>query len=131
MQGFEPVVIGWQGTEYTVPAEGQLMLVAKIEAALRDATGKNAMAALLQSGGPDYAALAMAFGAALRHAGANVSDDQVYLTIQADFAEGTAESVVAVQNCIMSLVSIISPPMGSALRDGGGDVKKQKPASKD
>lgn len=130
MQGFEPVTISWRGEDFVVPAEGQLMLVAKIESALREATGKAALQSLLQPGGPDYAALAMAFGAALRHAGASVTDDEIYLSIQSDFAESHAETAVIVQACIITLVSIISPPMGSALRSGV-DGKKQSPASKD
>ena len=128
MKGFEPVTLSWKGESYTVPAEGQLMLVAKIESALRDATGKPAMQALLQSGGPDYAALAMAFGAALRHAGANVTDDELYLSIQSDFAESRADAAVVVQGSIIALLSIISPPMGEAMR-GGADEKKPEPAS--
>jgi len=128
MEGFEPVTISWQGESYTVPADGQLMLVARIESALREATGKPAMQALLQRGGPDYAALAMGFGAALRHAGANVTDDAIYLSIQSDFTVARADTAIKVQNCIMALVSIISPPMGSALRSGG-DEKKPEPTS--
>lgn len=130
MEGFEPVTLSWKGESYTVPAEGQLMLVARIESALREATGKPAMQALLQKGGPDYAALAMAFGAALRHAGAHVSDDDIYLSIQSDFATAQADTAIAVQGCIMALISIISPPMGSAL-SGKSSGKKPKPASTD
>ena len=130
MQGFEPVTLSWKGQEYVVPAEGQLMLIARIEAALREATGKPAMQALLQRGGPDYAALAMAFGSALRHAGAAVTDDEIYLSIQSDFAESRADTAAAVQGCIVALLSIISPPMGAAMK-GGDSPKKQRPASTD
>jgi hypothetical protein len=132
MQGFEDVTIGWGGESYVVPADGQLMLIAKIEAAFRTATGKPAIQALLQAGGPEYAALAMAFGAALRHAGASVTDDELYLSIQEGFAKGENGAAVAVQETIMALLSIISPPMGATLRGGdSGGEKKKAPTSKD
>ncbi len=129
MDGFSEVTMTWNGEQYTVPADDQLMLVARIESAIRRATGMQALPALLQAGGPDYAALSMAFGAALRHAGADVSDSEIYLSIQADMADQQADVAIKVQSSVMALVSIISPPVGSKLR-GESTGKKKRAATK-
>jgi len=130
MMGFEDVSLHWDGEEYVVPASNQLMLVAKIEAAIRSAAGMQAIPFLLNSQ-PDYAPLAMAYGAALRHAGADVSDEEVYLSIQDDMSNQDANVAIKVQASVIDLISIVSPPIGSKLRGGGGSeakkTKKPKP----
>lgn len=124
MQGFEDVTLSWGGESYTVPADQQLMLVARIEAAIRAASGKQAVPFLLTPGGPDYAALSMAYGAALRYAGCDVTDADIYLAIQEDMAEQKADVAIKVQGAIMGLIAIVSPPLGSKLL---GDEKGKKP----
>lgn len=126
MKGFEPVTLEWAGTKYTVPAEGQLMLIAKIEDALSGASGQPAIVTLTRSGGPSYSKLAQAFGAALRHAGADVSDDEVYLSIMEDFAAQNADVAVKVQAAILALLAIIAPPVARAV--SGPSEKKPKAA---
>ena len=130
MQGFEDVTLSWGGKDYTVPADKQLMLVARIEAAIREASGKHAIPFLLTPGGPDYAALSMAYGAALRYAGADVSDDDIYLAIQEDMADQQAEVAIKVQGAIMGLIDIVSPPFGSKLRGGMTGKKTQAAKAK-
>lgn len=115
MQGFEDVTISWKGEDYTIPADRQLMLVAKIEDALSQDSGKQAISFLMRAEGPPYSRLAMAFGAALRYAGADVSDDEVYLSIQDDFAKSKNEVTMKVQGAVMALLMIVSPPMGMAI----------------
>lgn len=111
MQGFDDVTLTWRGQDYTVPANRQMALIAKIEDALSGDTGQQALTILFRREGPPYSRLASAFGAALRHAGARVTDDEVYLSIQADLvSKSKAEKTAAIQNCILALLSIISPP---------------------
>ena len=128
MKGFEDVSITWGGDTYVVPADGQLLLVAKIECALKEATGKPAVAALLdrEGGGPSYAALSMGLGAALRHAGADVTDPEIYLAIQADMAASKADVAMMVQSTIMTLLSIVSPPIIEAMNAPVNAGKKPK-----
>jgi len=131
MHGFEDVTISWDGEDYTIPANRQLMLVAQMEDALAGGTGHQAISILLRPEGPPYARMAMAFGAALRFGGAGVSDDEVYLSMMEGLADNKADAVVAVQGSIMALLSIISPPMGRALA-GFSEKKTQvkKPKGK-
>lgn len=129
MKGFEPVTLSWKGESYTVPADQQLMLIAKIEDALAGSAGQPAVMVLTRQGGPTYSKLALAFGAALRHAGADVTDDEIYLSIMEDFAESNAEVAMKVQAAILALLSIIAPPVAKALMGDGG--KKSKGAGKE
>ena len=101
MAGFEDVHLSWRGETFTVPASGQMRLIAKVEDALSGDTGKQALSILFRREGPPYTALASAYAAALRHAGAKVTDDEVYL-------------------------SIISPPAARLLRGGGDDAEDEK-----
>lgn len=126
MQGFEPVTLSWSGESYTVPAEGQLMLIAKIEDALSGASGRQAIEVLMQYGGPSYTKLSQAFGAALRHAGADVSDEDIYLSIQADLARNSADVIAKVQSAILALLAIVSPPIAMAMRDPAPKKKPHK-----
>ena len=127
MQGFEDVTISWKDVEYTIPANQQLMLVAKIEDALSGDTGKQAIGILLRPEGPPYARLAMAFGAALRYAGAEVEDQEVYLSMMNDLSKNKLDAVEQTQAAIMVMLSIVSPPMGRAL---SGAVKKKPTKTK-
>lgn len=111
MHGFEDVTLGWQGQSYVVPASNQMMLISKIEDALSGDSGQQALSILFRREGPPYSRLAAAFGAALRHAGARVTDGEVYLSIQNDLvSKPKSEQTATIQACIISLLSIISPP---------------------
>lgn len=119
MQGFEDVTFGWKGESFTVPANKMLMLVCKIEDALSGDAGQQALTVLMRPEGPPHARLARAYGAALRYAGASVTDDEVYLSMQSELAKGGAEGVVAMQSAIINLIAVVSPPLGSALLASG------------
>lgn len=129
MKGFEPVTLTWQGEKFTVPADGQLMLVAAIEDALAGASGQQAITVLTKPGGPSYVRLAQAYGAALRHAGANVTDDEIYLSIMSAFAESDANVAVEVQGAIMGLLAIVAPPIAFALNEPEPKKKPRKTRS--
>jgi len=111
MHGFEDVTLSWQGAQYVVPANRQLMLIAKIEDALSAEGTEQAISVLFRREGPPHSRLAGAFGAALRFAGAKVTDEDIYLAIQSDIAQKSpADVALALQVMVFSVISIISPP---------------------
>ena len=126
MKGFEDVTLGWGGEEYTVPANNQLMLIAQIEDALAGTSGQQAVNVLLRSGGPSHSRLSQAYGAALRYAGATVTDDEIYLSIMEDFASGSNDSASKIQGAIMGLLAIVAPPIARAVA-ADEPAKKPKP----
>nr|WP_170540971.1 hypothetical protein [Ruegeria arenilitoris] len=130
MQGFEAVTLSWKGVSYTVPAERQLRLIAEIEDALADQSGAPAVMVLLRNGGPSHARLAGAFGAALRYAGANVTDDEVYLSIIEDLASGDPATAVKVQDSVLSLLAIVAPPIHRRIT-GGDEPEKPEGDARD
>lgn len=129
MQGFSEVKISWKGAVYSVPSDRQLMLVAEVEDALRGNSPKSAVQVLMQKGGPGTARLSMAYGAALRFAGAAVTDDEVYLSIQDDLAKQKADGLIIMQKAIIALIAIVSPPIGAAMAGDSGESEKKTDAS--
>ena len=126
MQGFEDVTLSWQGQSYTVPANRQMMLIAKLEDALSGDSGQQALSVLFRKEGPPHTRLAAAFGAALRHAGASVTDEEVYLSIQRDLiAKSKADKTAAIQSAIYALLSIISPPAVASLKAAPEPAEKK------
>ena len=128
MRGFDDVTLEWRGEEFTVPASDQLMLITKIEDALTyGLPASSAVVVLSREGGPTESRLARAYAAALRHAGAKVSDDEVYLSMMKSMAEPGAEFAISVQGYIWGLLSIITPPGAEkieAAMDGADLAKK-------
>lgn len=127
MKGFSPVSLGWQGESFTVPADRQMQLILEIEDALSGASGQQAIAVLMQRGGPSYARLSQAYGAALRYAGASVTDDEIYLSIMSDMAEGKADAATKTQTAVLALLSIIAPPVALQLTGGGENPTQPDP----
>lgn len=115
MRGFEDVTLTWGGEAFTIPADQQMRLIAVIEDALIDPTGVPAVAVLSKRGGPSQSRLSAAYGAALRHAGAKVTDEEVYLTLQADIANQKVEVQNKIQAATLGLLAILSPPMMSKI----------------
>lgn len=124
--GFEDVRLSWQGETWTVPAERVFELVRRIETILMDGGGVPAFVLLLQKRVP-FGTLAQAYTEALRFAGAEVTGSQVYLSIMDDFASNQSAAAEKVQNAIVGLMMIISPPMAAEIIGAGeadGDPKK-------
>ena len=128
MHGFDDVTLSWKGEDFTVPANRVLMLVCKIEDALAGDDGDQALAVLMRRQGPPHARLARAYGAALRHAGAVVTDDEIYLSLQTELSKGGADGVAAMQNAIINLIAIVSPPLGNVLLSASSEKKSQTEA---
>lgn len=74
---FNELNLTWKGTDYTVPADNILRLIAKVE----DVITLNELYSYSQKGAAPLAKLATAFGIILRYAGCKVSDDEIYKTI--------------------------------------------------
>lgn len=127
MRGFEDVTLSWGGEEFTIPADRQMRLIAVIEDALLDHTGVPAVAVLSRRGGPSQSRLSAAYGAALRHAGAKVTDEEIYLTLQADIAEQKVEVQNKIQAATLGLLAILSPPMMSKIHTMMEAAPPEKP----
>ena len=132
MQGFDPVTLTWLGKDYTVPAKSQLMLIARIEDALGGPQGEQAVTVLFRPNGAPHTRLAAAYGAALRYAGAQVTDEEVYLSIHEDIAQKSPQAVaMTMQTMLAGLLAIISPPTARVLSRAGepDDAKKPQTAA--
>ena len=124
MKGFEPVTLEWNGEKFTVPADQQMMLIAVVEDALAGPAGEQPLTVLMRKEGPPYSRLAAAYGGALRHAGADVSDADIYLSIMEGFTEG-GDTTLRIQGAIMGLLAIIAPPFARAVRGDGAGKKPE------
>ena len=95
MSIFQDVVLSYDGSEYRVKSNDVMRLIAKIEDVIT--IGE------LTNGNVKFAKLAMAYGEALRFAGANVDDDAVYKAIY------TAKGVVSAQDAVSGLLALMIP----------------------
>ena len=128
MQGFQDTIITWKGEDFTIPAKGILTLIANLEGILSGASGEQAINVLLRPGGPSHTTLSFAFGAVLRHAGCDVSDEEIYLSIQRDLADASHDTMATVTGAIIALLSVMSPPLAQNVV-GDDTGKKTKAAS--
>lgn len=128
MQGFEPITLTWKGAEYTIPADQMLLAVAEMESAIRGRSSKQAIEILLQDGGPTFAQLSLGYASALQSAGAAVTGDEVYLSMQEGMAKGNTDVRDAMQNAVVLLVSMMSPPIALAMQEAVEEEKKKAPA---
>ena len=102
MAAFQPVVLVWEGKDYTIPADQVLRCIAMIEEVCT--LGDLARA---QLGKIPVARLSMAFGIALRYAGAQVTDDEVY---DGMFTAKGADLMRQVRDKVSMLQQLMIPP---------------------
>lgn len=121
--GFQDVTLGWKGQDYILPAERQMPVIAKIEAALCPDGRGQPVQKLLSGKGLTYHQLASAYGLALRAAGARVTDEEVYLSIMGDLAEGDAGAAQKMQLACLGLLEIVAPPVALKLRRSSADAE--------
>jgi hypothetical protein len=97
---FDPVTLTWKGAEHTVAPDRIMGLIARIEeiVTLSEIHGAS------QKGGLPLAKIAMAYGSALRYAGARVEDAEVYATF---FAGSGGETIPA---AVSALLAMMVPP---------------------
>jgi hypothetical protein len=105
---FQDVVLGWDGANYTIPAERVLGAIAEIEQVIT----LSEIAAYNERGTAPMAKLAQAFGAALRYAGAKVANDEVY----AGLLRGGDSQGVAVKS-VTALLQMMLPPASFAQKE--------------
>lgn len=133
MHGFKDVEIGWRGATYTLRAQGIMPLVAAVEDVLTGGSGRSVVEVLVSPAGPSMSRLCMAYGAMLRHAGAQVTDEEVYIAIQDDLANGNADHLAKMQNYCTVLMEIMSPPLAMRiareLDPAGTDDEKKTDAA--
>lgn len=121
MQGFDDVKLTWGGSEYVVPADRVFELVRRVEDILMNGGSVPAFVRLLQNK-VSQSNLAAAYAEALRFAGAQVTPQDVYLSIMNDFAADSASAARKVQDAVIGLLCIISPPMAAEII-GPGEKK--------
>lgn len=116
MAGFEDLKLSWNGVEYTVPANRLMPLIQTVEDIIQGDGQMQAGLRLLQ-GKVTNARMAAAYAAALRHAGATtVTQDEVYLVIQEDLANGGRDGkTVDLQEWSIALLMMMSPPLREKL----------------
>ncbi len=110
---FEPVVLTWKGVDYEIAPDRVMMLIAKIE----DILTLSEIFAYQGKGAAPMAKLSMAYGVALRYAGAKVRDDEVYKGMfdECGSSAGTA---------INALLSMMLPPAELQSESDGNDAGK-------
>jgi hypothetical protein len=101
MNIFDPVTLAWKGEEHTVEPDRIMGLIARIE----EIVTLSEIHAAAQKGGMPLAKLAMAYGAALRYAGAKVQDAEVYQSFFAGDGGKTIPGAVA------ALMAMMVPPV--------------------
>lgn len=96
MNGFSEIKLTWDGKAFVIPPRGRLEAIAAIEEVLT-------LDELMRSEKkpPSFAKVAMAYGALLRHLGADASDDAVYASL---FAGKGANMMQTVQTLLLMMV---------------------------
>ncbi len=122
MSGFEPVTLNWKGESFTVPADRVFGMVGQIEETILKDEGVPAVLLLLANK-VSHHRLSCAYGAALRYAGAAVTDEDVYLSIQKDMAAGDIDGAIVLQRAVLGVLAILSPPFAASV---AGDEPEKK-----
>lgn len=122
MRAFEDYVIGWEGKDYTIPANQLLPVIAAVEEhvtlhELFQASARNRV---------PLARLSQAYGAILRFAGVNIPDDQIY---QRMFNGGNLQDKM--MDAVNGLLGLMIPPKQEVKAQQPGKPQKGvKPSSK-
>lgn len=111
MSLFESVTLTWKNEEYEVDPENVMKLIAIVE--------EHISFKKLYSGDPPMSGIAAAYAAALRFAGAKVTQEEVYVSLFG--SEG-----IGIQQAITSLSMMLIPPPAILEKIG----KKPQRASK-
>jgi hypothetical protein len=104
MSSFDDINLEWEGKPFIIKSNRVLGAIARIE----DVITLSELQRFGMRGGSPLAKIAMAYGAVLRYAGAQVTDEEVYRGL---FSQGKKTSAETVMLSIHSLVSMMIPPM--------------------
>ena len=110
MSLFEPVTLTWKGEDFNVEPEKVMKLIAVIE--------EHISFYKLTNGEPPATSIAFAYGAALRYAGAKVTDEEVYVSLFGGEGAGVSYAV-------SSLMMMMVPPSVIAEQEQDKTPKKK------
>lgn len=113
MSIFKDVTLTWAGAEYLVQAEKVMRLIAIVEDIIT-------LEELVASSGRKRSKISEAYGAALRYAGAKVTDEDVYASL---FYVDSAEHTV---NAVNGLLMMMVPPKAVAQQEEAAPKKPVK-----
>ena len=119
-----PVVFTWRGVDYTLPASRVMRLGAELEEMLYTQRG-NAWEMISGRIAPNINMLAMAYGHALRTAGAKIADEDVRAAMFYDGGDFTERMSLALN----AMAAIMSPPAPLEMRETP-DAEKPKAGRK-
>lgn len=89
MSGFDDIKVGWKGAEYKIAPDRCMELLARLEEILAPrGSGLNILNILSKPHETHLTSWARAYGEALRYAGADVTDQDVYLSLSRDVVQG-------------------------------------------
>lgn len=103
MPVFEDVTLEWEGKSKTVPADNVMRMLAKVE----DQLTLHEMQLFRDRGTAPLIRVSMAYGAALRHAGFQVSDEEVYKRLMESSTGDEGRLALSVVN---NLQTMMVPP---------------------
>lgn len=112
---FKTVTLTWKGKTYEVAPDQVMRLIAQIEDVIT-------LTELLNPRGRPLAKISMAYGAALRYAGAQVRDDEIYESM---FTSGVSAEASA--SAVSGLLSMMLPP--SSVEAAASSKKAEPPAA--
>jgi len=101
MGAFDDIKIGWAGKEYTIPARKALGAIAQIEEVVTFAE----LLRYAQAGQMPLAKISKAYATVLRYAGADVSEEDVYLGM---FADDSSQQMAFI--AMQGLMEMMIPP---------------------
>lgn len=123
MSFFQEITLEWADKKYRITGNF-LELIQRLEDVLHGPDGMDAVRMLLRPGGPGLARTCKAWGVALRFAGASVTDEEIYQTIVEAMANGDGAARNAQNAALLSLLSMIAPPVASPFIEA---LTKMKP----
>jgi len=121
MSGFDKVELKWKGQSFVIEPRNVLQLIARVEEVI---TVDELVKYAARQTAP-MAKLSMAYGAALRYAGAQVSDDDIFESI---FSGNNSQ---AVTTAITGLLSMMIPKNLKASQSAEGKPKRARKARAD
>jgi hypothetical protein len=122
MSVFEEITLSWNGKNYVIPPDDVLRCIAKIESVCT----LGELASHQLRGQLPLAKISMAFAVALRHAGAKVTDDEVYGAL---FQDSGQEMQRMASQAIFTLQAMMIPPEHLRAPAGKAEAAGERAAS--
>lgn len=127
---FEDVTLTWKGTEYLIPSQHMMRVIARIE----DHITLRELMESMSNGSPKFAKISSAYASVLRFAGCSVDDQEVYDGMLNGTDEKSPEGMSVIAQALTGLLSMMMPPR--ALRqktvevDSTGESSRRPPSPK-